>query len=316
MLREKEREDAGRVDDAGQPAGHAAPFSLVALMQALRPKQWIKNGFVFAGILFTLDKHHPASDWIRVVEAFAIFCALSSAIYLINDVVDREEDRRHPRKRKRPIAAGRLSVQAAIFAAVVLAVGSLAGAWGTGSLVFFAVAALYLAVTVAYSFYLKRIVLIDVMALAAGFVLRAVAGAAVIGVEISPWLLVCTTLLALFLGLAKRRSELTTLEEAIGHRRVLEEYSPELLDQLITIVTASVLMAYALYPFSSPHARGRPMMMLTLPFVIYGIFRFLYLVHRRQGGGSPTSDLLEDWPLLATVILWAATSAAIMKFGH
>jgi 4-hydroxybenzoate polyprenyltransferase len=291
-------------------------FSLLALLQGLRPKEWVKNGFVFAGILFTLDKHHPAADWVRVLEAFAIFCALSSAIYLINDVVDREKDRRHPRKRLRPIAAGRLSVRAASLTAVLLAAAALAGAWGTGSPVFFAVSLLYLIVTVAYSYYLKRIVLIDVMALAAGFVLRAAAGAAVIAVEISPWLLVCTTLLALFLGLAKRRSELTTLEEAIGHRRVLEEYSPELLDQLITIVTASVLMAYALYTFSSPNARGRPLLMLTLLFVIYGIFRFLYLVHRRQGGGSPTSDLLEDWPLLTTVILWAATSAAIMKWGH
>ena len=154
------------------------------------------------------------------------------------------------------------------------------------------------------------------MTLAAGFVLRAVAGAEVIGVVISPWLLVCTTLLALFLALAKRRHELATLEDAAGHRRILEEYSVELLDQMITIVTATVLMAYALYTFSSHTAQGRPLLMLTLPFVIYGIFRFLYLLHRRQGGGSPTSDLLEDWPLLTAVILWALTSAAIIRFSQ
>jgi 4-hydroxybenzoate polyprenyltransferase len=290
---------------------------MLALLQAVRPKQWIKNGFVFAGILFTLDRHHPLGDWLRVLGAFAIFCALSSAVYLVNDVCDLEQDRRHPRKRLRPLAAGRLSVQAALTAAVLLSAGSIACAAFLQSPLFLLAATGYLSLTLAYSFWLKHVVLIDVMTLAAGFVLRAAAGAAVISVGISEWLLVCTTLLALLLGLAKRRSELTMLQdEAAGHRRILEEYSVAFLDQLITIVTASVLMAYAFYTFWSPTARGRPLLMLTLPFVIYGIFRFLYLVHRRQAGGSPTSDLVEDWPLLLTVILWGATSALIVAFGR
>jgi 4-hydroxybenzoate polyprenyltransferase len=275
----------------------------------------VKNGFLFAGILFTLDKHHPVSDWLRVVAGFAVFCALSSSVYLVNDVCDLEQDRLHPSKRNRPLASGRLSVRAALVAAVALAALALGGAALAGDAGFFAIAAGYLAITAAYSLRLKHVVILDVMTLAAGFVLRAVAGAEIIHVEISPWLLVCTTLLALFLGLAKRRSELATLENAAGHRRILEEYSVALLDQMITIVTASVLMAYALYTFNSHTAQGRPLLMLTLPFVIYGIFRFLYIVHRRQGGGSPTSDLLEDWPLLIAVICWALASAVIIRFN-
>jgi 4-hydroxybenzoate polyprenyltransferase len=305
---------------ASSPSASSAPSAvnpIVALLQAMRPKQWVKNGFLFAGILFTLDQRHSLADWLRVVGAFAVFCALSSAIYLVNDLCDLEQDRRHPRKKDRALASGRLSPVWAKWSAVVLGVGGVAGAGALGSTGFLACAATYLGVTLAYSFWLKHVVIVDVMTLAAGFVLRAAAGAAVIGVEISPWLLVCTTLLALFLGLAKRRTELALLQdEAAGHRRILEEYSIEMLDQLINIVAASVLMAYSLYTFNSRTAQGRPLLMLTLPFVIYGLFRFLYLIHRRQRGGSPTADLLEDWPLLVTVILWAVTSAVIMAFDH
>ncbi len=303
-------------DTPPQPASGAG-VDLAALLRALRPKQWIKNGFLFAGILFTLDRHHPLSDWLLVLAGFAIFCALSSAIYLVNDLYDLEQDRRHPSKRHRPIAAGLVSARTAVLAAVILALGAMVAAGATRSAGFIAAACAYLAVTLAYSSWLKHQVLIDVMTLASGFVMRAVAGAAIINAEISPWLLVCTTLLALFLGLAKRRTELATLQEdAKGTRRILEEYSVELLDQLITIVTASVLMAYALYTIESQTARQHPLLVLTLPFVVYGIFRFLYLVHRRQGGGSPTSDLLEDRPLLLTAILWAAASAAALLGGR
>jgi 4-hydroxybenzoate polyprenyltransferase len=288
----------------------------LALIRALRPKQWVKNGFLFAGILFTLDQGHSLADWLRVLAGFGIFCALSSAVYLINDVCDLEQDRLHPKKRFRPLAAGQVSVPVAIAAATALGVGGLLAAWRTGSGAFLATAAAYLLLTIAYSLWLKHLVLIDVMVIAAGFVLRAMAGAVIIGAQISPWLLVCTTLLALFLGFSKRRHELATQPgDAVGHRRVLSEYSLELLDQLITIVTASVLVAYSLYTFNSPTALGRPLLMLTLPFVYYGIFRFLWLLHHRQGGGNPTADLLEDWPLLLTVILWAAASAAIILFG-
>jgi len=286
-----------------------------ALLVSLRPRQWVKNLVLFAGILFTLDRPHPPGDWLRAGAAFGLFCLLSGAVYLFNDVADREQDRQHPDKRRRPIAAGKLAPAVALAVGTGLALGGAGAAFLLG-LSFGAAALAYLLLTFAYTFWLKHAVILDVLALATGFVLRAVAGAIAVGVEISPWLLVCTTLGALFLGLGKRRAELTTLQEEAGkHRSSLEEYTPELLDQMITVVAASTLMAYALYTFTSQTATGHRTLMATIPFVIYGIFRYLFLVHTRNVGGSPTSELLEDRPLLLCIALWGIACAAIILWG-
>lgn len=290
-------------------------LSALYLFKALRPRQWIKNLVLLAGILFTLNHPHPASDWARVAAAVLVFCLLSSSIYLVNDVADVEQDRHHPKKRHRPIAAGLVSVPVARITAALLAVSGLGGAWllGRG---FALTAAIYVALTVSYTFWLKHQVLLDVMALSGCYVIRAAAGAVVISVNISPWLLVCTTLGALLIGFAKRRNELVTLENAGNHRRILQEYTVGLLDQLITIVTAATLMAYMLYTFFSPTAKERPLLMLTIPFVIYGIFRFLYLMHRHGKGGDPSAELIEDRNLLICGFLFAVTAGLVMVLGR
>jgi 4-hydroxybenzoate polyprenyltransferase len=275
----------------------------------------VKNLILFAGILFTLDRAHPFADWLRVGAGFLIFCLLSSAVYVFNDIADRETDRLHPTKRWRPIAAGQLAPRTAALAGVALLLGSLPASFAISRL-FGLAATAYFLLTLAYSFRLKHVVILDVLILSAGFVLRAVAGAVAISVQISAWLLVCTTLAALLLGLAKRRAELTALQDDAGkHRPILDEYTPELLDQMITVVTSATLMAYALYTFNSPTARGHHYLMATIPFVIYGIFRYLYLVHRKGVGGSPTSELFEDKPLLLAIALWGLASAIIIKLG-
>jgi len=286
------------------------------LIRALRPRQWIKNGVLLAGIVFTLDQGHGVGDWLRVLAGIAVFCLLAGAIYLVNDLRDVEQDRLHPRKRLRPIAAGELTPQAALVAALGLAAGGAVGAAALGG-AFAATAAAYLGLTFAYSLWLKHVVIVDVMTLASFYVIRAVAGAVVIAVEISPWLLACTTLGALFIGLAKRRNELLTLDEAGRHRRILEEYSVPMLDQMINIVAASTLVAYMLYTFPtfSRTAEQRPLLMLTTPYVVYGIFRLLYRMHRHGKGGDPSADILEDRALLLCGFLWAVTAAAVMLFG-
>ncbi len=251
---------------------------------------------------------------IKAVIAFFVFCALSGAVYLINDVLDREQDRRHPLKAKRPIASGALKVSVAVVAAVVLGSGALAVAFTLG-LPFLAVSAAYLALQFAYSLVLKHIVILDVMTIAAGFTLRAVAGGAAIMVPVSHWLVLCTTLLALFLALAKRRHELVLLADtAIEHRRILEDYSPYLLDQMISVVTASTLIAYAFYTISPETTEkfGTSLLSLTIPFPLYGIFRYLYLVHQKEMGGNPSDLLLADRPLLACIGLWAVAIVLIV----
>jgi 4-hydroxybenzoate polyprenyltransferase len=291
-----------------------APPLPVALFRALRPGQWVKNLVVFAGILFTLDEGHNAADWLRVGGAFLVFCALASAIYLVNDLCDLEQDRQHPRKKLRPLPAGHVPLGLARFTAAILGAAGLAGALLLGN-PFALTAALYLSLTVAYSLWLKHVALIDVMVLAGFYVVRAAAGAVVIHVGISPWLLLCTFLGALLLGLAKRRNELLVLDEAADHRRSLEEYSVPMLDQMLVIITACTLTAYMLYTFTSDTAREHPMMMLTIPFAVYGILRFFYLVHRHEKGGDPSADLVQDRSLLACGILWAAACAAILLLG-
>ena len=286
------------------------------IFKSLRPEQWTKNLVVFAGLVFSgrlLDQ----AAWLPAIAAFVIFCALSSAIYLINDVFDRVADAQHPLKRLRPVASGALAPGTATAVAVALATAGLAAAAAVTPLL--AVTAVgYVALLLAYSAALKHYVIIDVLALSSGFVLRSVAGAVAIAVPISHWLLVCTTLLALFLALSKRRHELTLLTDgAASHRPILEEYSPYLLDQMISVVTSSTLIAYSVYTTSSDTAErlGSSRLGLTIPFVLYGIFRYLYLVHQRRGGGSPTEQLLSDTPLLACVALWAL-SVVLVLYTH
>jgi 4-hydroxybenzoate polyprenyltransferase len=300
---------------ASGTADHAVPGRSLALdlLLSLRPAQWTKNLLVFAGLLFGRRLFDPASV-VEAVSAFAVFCALSGAVYLVNDVADRDSDRLHPLKSQRPIASGALAVPVAIGAALALGSGALASAWVIGP-AFAAVAAAYLALQVLYSFPLKHIVIIDVLTIAIGFVLRAVGGAVAVHVEISHWLLVCTILLALFIALAKRRHEIVLLaSDATTHRPILGEYTPYLLDQMIGVVTASTLISYIFYTIS-PETQakfGTAWLGLTIPFPLYGIFRYLYLVHQREGGGSPADLLLTDRPLLACVALWALTVAVII----
>jgi len=277
---------------------------LGAIVVSMRPRQWVKNLFVLAGLVFS-QRLLTESTWVAL-EAFAIFCAVSGAIYLLNDVADRERDQLDPRKRERPIAAGRLPVGVAIGTATALIVVGLGlSAWLSRP--FLVTVVVYVVLFVAYSVWLKHIVIVDVLAVASGFVLRALAGAVVIAVEMSGWLLICTILLALFLALGKRRFEYLTLDrDATRHRPILAEYTPELLDQMIAVVTASTVTAYALYTMSPEtvakfHTRLLP---ATLPFVLYGIFRYLYLLYRRQLGGNPSELLLSDRALTINAIGW------------
>jgi 4-hydroxybenzoate polyprenyltransferase len=289
----------------------ASTFRL--LLTSLRPEQWTKNLFVFAGVLFgghLLD----LQAMVRAFAAFAVFCGLSGVVYIFNDLADRTGDQRHPLKRLRPIASGRLAPTTALVAAIVLGLVSLAAAVLLSPL-FALVASAYVVLLLLYSLVLKHLVIIDALTIAAGFVLRAAAGAVAVFVPISHWLLVCTTLLALFLVLSKRRHELTLLADAATtHRPILEEYSPYLLDQMIAVVTASTLVAYSVYSTSAETAeRLRTTRLgLTIPFVLYGIFRYLYLVHQKRAGGSPADLLLTDRPLLACVGLWALCVALIL----
>ncbi len=293
------------------------------IIVSMRPKQWTKNVLVFMAFIFSLGETWHVSDpsgWLPLVgktaATFAIFCMVCGADYLINDVRDRESDQLHPKKRTRPIASGRLSTRTAVIAAAALMAAGLAGGfaleWRVG-----AVIACYVGMMVAYSFYLKHVVLLDLMVIAGGFVLRAMAGALVIDVPISPWLYVVTALGALFLAINKRRAEITLLkDEANQHRPTLEEYTPALLDQMASIVTASTLVAYGLYTFTATALPANHSMMLTIPFVLYGIFRYLYLVHVRGEGGSPEEVLLKDAPLMVDILLWVAVSGVLLAVAR
>ena len=280
---------------------------------SLRAEQWTKNLIVFAGLIFGQRLLDPGA-WASSVWTFAVFCLASSAMYLVNDVADRRQDRLHPVKALRPIAAGRLSPWAAIAAAGLFLVVSVGMAFFV-SIPLGGVTVAFITLLAAYTIVLKHIVLLDVLAIALGFVLRAVGGAIAVDVPISQWLLICTTLLALFLALAKRRHELALLgESAATHRPALSEYSPQLLDQLVTMVAAATVVAYALYTTEPATTRnfGTDRLTWTLPFPIYGIFRYLYRVHRHDGGGSPTKMLLHDRPLFACVALWALAVVLII----
>ena len=289
---------------------------IVQVVHSLRPSQWTKNVFVFAGLIFGLRLGDPAAVW-RALAAFGVFCVLSGVVYLVNDIRDRDADRLHPVKSRRPIASGALAPVHAAVAAAVLAALSITAAFALGP-PFGLVAITYLVLLGLYSSTLKHIVIVDVLTIAAGFVLRAIGGVVVVGVEFSHWLLLLMLLGALFLALSKRRAELVALAgDARGHRRILAEYSPYLLDQMISVVTASTLLAYAFYTIDAGTVEkfGTDRLLWTVPFPLYGIFRYLYLVHQREEGGNPSEVLLTDRPILVCVALWGLAVILIL-YGH
>jgi len=280
-------------------------FMLKALIKSMRPRQWAKNVFLLAAIVFDRQLTNPTA-MARTMAGLIIFCLLSSTVYLLNDIADIEADRNHPLKRLRPIASGALPLNAAIFASVLLMLISLPAAYLLSPR-FAIIAIIYFLLNLAYSKYLKHVPLIDVMVLAAFYVIRVVAGVSLIQVErFSPWLYVVTTLLALYIGFGKRRGEILLLQEVNmdSTRRVLEGYSLSFLDQLITIVSGTTIVSYSLYTFSAPNLPENHTMMLTIPFVVYGIFRYLYLIQIKGEGGAPDELFLTDKPLQATIFLF------------
>lgn len=283
---------------------------------SMRPQQWIKNFFLYAALIFSGNLFH--SDLLsQVTIAFFLFSLTASGVYILNDITDLENDKLHPEKSKRPLPSGKLTLGVAGGVCTFLCAGGIAGAYILNPSFALAVVA-YVAINILYSFILKNVVILDVMTISAGFVLRVIAGALVIHVPTSEWLIICTVLLSLFLGFSKRRHELTVLEaQANSHRSVLEHYSPYFLDQMIGIVTASTVMSYALYVISDETVKkfGTNKLIYTVPFVLYGIFRYLYLVHRKVKGGNPTRLAVTDIPLLVNIMLWIIT-ASIIIYGR
>ncbi len=297
--------------------------TLGAFLSSLRPRQWTKNLLLFAGILFTQRYDDPRLA-ANAVAAFLVFCALSGVVYIINDIVDRETDREHPKKRFRPIASGRISPAAAGTGAVVLLAVALTAAWLI-TLPFFVTSVIYVLLITAYSFHLKHVALLDVLVLALGFVVRALAGLEALRVPeypplvITPYFVMTTLFLALFLAVAKRRNELVLLGEGAGeHRRVLEQYSTGFLDQMLTIATAGVIFSYAAWATLGDFALVDETyaMAFTMPFVLYGVFRYLWLVYHRDEGGAPEVVLLTDRPMQVTILLWTATTVALLAMSR
>ncbi len=285
---------------------------LKELIISMRPKQWIKNILIFAALIFGLKLFEPVFLG-RTILAFILFCLFSSSVYLINDLVDIERDRQHPTKRFRPLAAGRLKRSWALAAGVLLPLLGLPVAFYLDPF-FGVISVAYLLLQTAYSFVLKNLVLIDVMSVAAGFVLRVAAGTVMAQTErFSPWLYICMTLLALFIALGRRREELILLEDnANQHRQILEEYSPAFIDEILNVVTAATIIAYSLYTFSAENLPANKSMMLTIPFVLYGLLRYLYLIHQKNMGGSPEEVVLKDIPLLVNNLLWGLAVIIIL----
>jgi len=284
------------------------------LFRSMRPRQWTKNVFIFAALIFSQNFFHQPF-LLKSFIAFLVFCILSGCVYILNDLIDLEQDKIHPVKSKRPLASGQLKPSAAIISFIVLLVLSSGIAVAFLNLPFIITAAAYLLLQIIYSTVLKHIVIIDVFSIAAGFLLRVIAGAEVIEVTFSTWLLFCTILLSLFLALSKRRHEIILLEDnAIHHRKILFEYSPELLDQMISVVTTATVIAYILYTVSEDTIRkfGTDNLKYTVPFVLYGIFRYLYLIHQKSEGGSPEKVLLNDRPLLYGVLIYGLTVCFIL----
>lgn len=287
---------------------HTSPAA--NLLQALRPLQWTKNAVLFAALVFA-GRLTDSQAVVTAIWAFVAFCLASSAVYLINDVRDIEADRAHPKKRHRPIASGGLAPSTAVILAVFLAVAALALSWWIRP-AFAGMTLAYLALMLAYSFGLKHVVMLDVVIIAVGFVIRAAAGAVAIDVVISPWLLACTLLLALFLGFGKRRHELAHLDAAAAHRPNLESYSLQLLDQLLVATGTATVVAYLLYTIETRGKFGTDALMLTVPFVAFAVFRYLFLLQRKGEGGRPESLLFSDRPLLFAIIGWGLCCVAIL----
>ena len=287
---------------------------VVALAKSMRPKQWAKNVFVLAALVFDAKLFMP-TFFARAFSAFCLFCAISSAVYLINDVADMEKDRQHPGKRNRPLASGQLSPNIAVMTAVAIVAVALPLAYLLDP-AFAAIAVGYLAIITLYSFWLKNVVILDVIIVAAGFVLRVAAGVVVVdATRFSPWLVLCMVFGALFIAISKRRHELVLLNDnANAHRRIFSEYSLALLDEMTRLVTACTAMAYSLYTFSAPNLPQSKAMMLTIPFVLYGLFRYMYLVHVRGEGGAPEDLVFEDKSLLLAIILWGLAVVGILYF--
>lgn len=288
----------------------------IALIKTMRPKQWPKNVFIFAALAFD----RQLTDFLPLLKTtagFLLLCLASGTVYILNDLADLDADRRHPLKRNRPLAAGKLSPNTARITSALLAGVTLASSFALGTQ-FGVIVLLYVALNILYSLKLKHVPIIDVLVVASGFLLRVGAGVSLITVErFSPWLYVCTTLLALFIGFGKRRAEIVLLEgDANAHRRALDGYSVPFLDQLIVIVSSAAIMAYSLYTFSAENLPNNHLMMLTIPFVMYGIFRYLHLIHVKNSGGAPEDIVLRDWPFLVTVILWGVIALGILYLGR
>ncbi|MBM3121020.1 MAG: decaprenyl-phosphate phosphoribosyltransferase [Chloroflexi bacterium] len=289
---------------------------LLGLLRSMRPRQWAKNVFLFAALVFDLKLLQPG-PFLRTLAGFLVFCLASSVVYLVNDVADIESDRQHPLKRSRPIASGIVPARAALLTAGILGASSLAAGFLLGT-AFGAIVAGFLALNLAYSFWLKHVPILDVFSVAAGFVLRVGAGVSLIAVtRFSPWLYVCMTLLALYIGFGKRRAEMVLVAGAARDtRRVLDGYTIPFLDQLIVIVSATTIVAYSLYTFSAENLPDNHTMMLTIPFVFYGLFRYLYLIHVENSGGAPEELVFKDRPLMATLLLWGLAAVAVLYLGQ
>ncbi len=281
------------------------------ILDLLRVKQWSKNFLVYAALIFTSNLFNQLY-FFKTTVAFFLLCFAASSLYIMNDISDYKEDRLHSEKKNRPIASGAVDKNFAFVLSFILMIISLAGSFAL-NFNFGIVIAVYLVLTTLYTIKLKHIVILDVFLLSAFYVLRAIAGAVVISVTISPWLIICTTLVTLFVAMAKRRHELS-LPEANKHRKILDEYSVQLLDQMISVVTASTVIAYSLYTFTSETAARHNLLMLTIPFVLYGIFRYLYLMHKKNLGGSPEAVFLKDRPMIINIILYVITAIIIVYF--
>jgi len=287
------------------------------ILLSMRPEQWIKNFFVFTALLFSKNLLNPSKD-IEAIIGFIIFCMITGCAYMINDFVDLEKDKLHPVKSRRPLASGKLKKDTAVKIIVLICLASLFFAFYM-NILFGIVVLAYFLLNIGYSIYLKNIVIIDVVSIAAGFVFRVLGGAVIISVVASQWLILCTILLSLFLGFSKRRHELILLEDnATSHRKVLEHYSPYFLDQMIAVVTASTLICYALYTMSRDTVEklGTSKLIYTIPFVLYGIFRYLYLVHQKEEGGSPTEIMFTDKPMIINICLWVISSVVFIYIIH
>ena len=287
-----------------------------SLIISMRPQQWIKNLLLFGPLIFSMNLF-DVTMVTRTALAFIVFSLAGSAVYLLNDVVDVEKDKAHPVKRNRPIASGKLPIKIALVFMAVIGAGSLVLAWDLSQTLAYIII-IYMVNNLFYSFKLKHIVLIDVGSLSLGFVLRVFAGAAVIGVEASPWLIMCTILLSSFLGFAKRRHELVLLgENNVNHRSVLAHYSPHLLDQLILISAASTVMSYALYTVNAKTVAkfGTTNLIYTVPFILYGVFRYLFLIHNRKKGGDPAKVLLNDAPMVLNIVVWLSVCVYMVYKG-